>query len=93
MALVIKVGEKSEMPPVPKNFPTCGNYLPEHEEFLNLNSTKCGEPKNLLKRIETFFVGEENCDDEVIKTSSSSGEVMQTKVIALISLLALSLFI
>ncbi|XP_030746465.1 laccase-5-like, partial [Sitophilus oryzae] len=29
MALVFQVGENGQMPPVPKGFPTCGNYLPE----------------------------------------------------------------
>lgn len=29
MALIIQVGEKSDMKPVPSNFPKCGNYLPE----------------------------------------------------------------
>lgn len=29
MALVFKVGEDDEMPPVPDGFPKCGNYLPE----------------------------------------------------------------
>lgn len=29
MALIIQVGEKSEMKPVPSNFPKCGNYMPE----------------------------------------------------------------
>lgn len=27
MAMVIKVGEHDDMPPVPKNFPTCNNYF------------------------------------------------------------------
>lgn len=26
MALILKVGDKSDMVPVPKNFPTCGDY-------------------------------------------------------------------
>ncbi|KAG5884696.1 hypothetical protein JTB14_013708 [Gonioctena quinquepunctata] len=29
MAIVLQVGEKKDMLPVPKNFPKCGNYLPE----------------------------------------------------------------
>lgn len=29
MALVFKFGENHEMPPVPNNFPQCGNYVPE----------------------------------------------------------------
>ncbi|XP_014205468.1 laccase-1-like [Copidosoma floridanum] len=33
MALVFKVGEHKTMPPVPKNFPTCGDYEPEIPGF------------------------------------------------------------
>lgn len=28
MALAVQVGEQSDLPPVPKDFPKCGNYLP-----------------------------------------------------------------
>lgn len=30
MALVFKVGEHKDMAPIPKNFPTCGSYMPEN---------------------------------------------------------------
>ncbi|KAI8423722.1 hypothetical protein MSG28_012753 [Choristoneura fumiferana] len=30
MALVFKVGEHKDMPPVPRYFPTCGNYMPDN---------------------------------------------------------------
>ncbi|XP_063393914.1 uncharacterized protein LOC134679036 [Cydia fagiglandana] len=30
MALVFKVGEHKDMPPVPRNFPRCGNYMPDN---------------------------------------------------------------
>ncbi|XP_072384918.1 uncharacterized protein [Diabrotica undecimpunctata] len=29
MAMIVQVGEKDDMLPVPENFPKCGNYLPE----------------------------------------------------------------
>jgi len=29
MAAVLKIGENSDMPPVPAGFPKCGNYKPE----------------------------------------------------------------
>ena len=32
MALVFKIGEHSDFPPVPKNFPTCGDWLTPIEE-------------------------------------------------------------
>lgn len=28
MALIFKVGEHSDFPPIPKNFPTCGDFIP-----------------------------------------------------------------
>ena len=28
MALILKVGDNNEMPPVPANFPTCNDYMP-----------------------------------------------------------------
>lgn len=30
MALVFKVGEHKDMPPVPRDFPSCGSYLPDN---------------------------------------------------------------
>lgn len=30
MALVFKVGEHKDMPPVPQDFPTCGSYMPDN---------------------------------------------------------------
>ncbi|CAH2239675.1 laccase-2-like [Pararge aegeria] len=30
MALVFKVGEHRDMPPIPHDFPTCGNYMPDN---------------------------------------------------------------
>lgn len=29
MAIIFKVGEHSDFPPIPKNFPQCGDYLPD----------------------------------------------------------------
>ena len=31
MALVIRIGDKEDIPPVPPNFPRCGNYLASDE--------------------------------------------------------------
>lgn len=30
MALVFKVGDHKDMAPIPRNFPTCGNYMPDN---------------------------------------------------------------
>ncbi|TMW44293.1 hypothetical protein DOY81_010627 [Sarcophaga bullata] len=35
MALVLKVGDNDEMVPVPKNFPTCHDYMPSDKESEN----------------------------------------------------------
>lgn len=35
MALVLKVGDNDEMVPVPKNFPTCHDYMPSDKESDN----------------------------------------------------------
>ena len=32
MGLIFKVGEHSDFPPVPKSFPTCGNWLPPMDD-------------------------------------------------------------
>lgn len=78
MALVVKVGEKSEMLPVPKNFPTCGNYIPVDE---NNNNTKTNcEKTSLVKQIENLFTGDENCDDP---NSSSINKIKYTILMAL----------
>lgn len=38
MALIVQVGEKGDMKPVPSHFPKCGNFMPEplldeHNDF------------------------------------------------------------
>lgn len=37
MALVFKVGEHSDFPPVPKKFPQCGDYIPDETSDSNVN--------------------------------------------------------
>lgn len=32
MALVFKVGDYHQMPQLPKNFPTCSNFMPQHTD-------------------------------------------------------------
>lgn len=50
MALVFKFGEDDEMPPVPKNFPQCGNYIYD----TNLPSKTTTFLPNWLKKLFTF---------------------------------------
>ena len=38
MSLVFKVGETSQMPKVPKNFPTCSDYVPASENFVSFSN-------------------------------------------------------
>ena len=40
MALVLKVGDNDEMVPVPKNFPTCHDYMPGDKESENSNENQ-----------------------------------------------------
>lgn len=70
MALVFKIGENSDIPPVPRNFPTCGNFNPEEElePELNVpveqdNCTYVLDPRNRLLR-------NMNISDDCIVTSS-----------------------
>ena len=37
MALVFKVGEHSDFPPVPSKFPQCGDYIPDETSDSNVN--------------------------------------------------------
>ncbi|XP_034099549.2 uncharacterized protein LOC117564761 [Drosophila albomicans] len=39
MALVFKVGNNDEMQPIPRNFPTCGDYVPDSRADLESSST------------------------------------------------------
>lgn len=39
MALVFKVGEHNEMPPIPTEFPTCGSYMPDDNLEHHTSST------------------------------------------------------
>ncbi|CAG9792346.1 unnamed protein product [Diatraea saccharalis] len=44
MALVFKVGEHKDMVPIPRNFPTCGSYMPDN--MLENETTE--KPKNVI---------------------------------------------
>lgn len=41
--MILQVGEKSDMKPVPSHFPTCGNYMPE--PLLDDNNNIRGDDK------------------------------------------------
>jgi L-ascorbate oxidase len=43
MALVFKVGDHKDMAPLPKNFPTCGSYMPD-----NMLENHTEKPKNVI---------------------------------------------
>lgn len=42
MALIFKVGDYNQMPPLPKGFPTCSNYLPSLNDNNNVKPEKVG---------------------------------------------------
>lgn len=54
MGLVVKVGEDSQMLPVPKNFPKCGDYVPDEVD--------CSQ-RSFLSKVEGYLFGEV-CDDK-----------------------------
>ncbi|XP_017843672.2 uncharacterized protein LOC108600530 isoform X2 [Drosophila busckii] len=43
MALVVKVGDNDQMMPVPRNFPTCGDYVPDSREDSVTSTTENDE--------------------------------------------------
>lgn len=45
MAIVFKIGENSDMPPVPENFPECNSFTPEIKEKSKMYTT-CDNPDN-----------------------------------------------
>ncbi|XP_060073312.1 uncharacterized protein LOC132553117 [Ylistrum balloti] len=46
MALILQVGDVDQMPPTPKNFPTCGNFNFPQEEFEEFINVETGLPEN-----------------------------------------------
>ncbi|KAJ8920457.1 hypothetical protein NQ315_005325 [Exocentrus adspersus] len=56
MAVVLKVGETSDMLPVPKNFPRCGDYLPEPvTECVGSDCDTSCDSNSFLNHVESFF--------------------------------------
>lgn len=53
MALVFKVGEHSEMPPVPREFPRCGSYMPD--DNLEHDTTKKPDNDNKIVSITHWW--------------------------------------
>lgn len=56
MGIVFKVGEHSEMPPVPKNFPQCTNYL--HDTHSTLPCSDSFVISTLNKLLPSLFESE-----------------------------------
>lgn len=74
MAVILKVGESNQMRPVPKHFPTCGNYIPvEGEE----------EEKETSSTTEFF----NNTKAQHESSSSSRNRVVQNVQLAIIFIL------
>ncbi|XP_072039919.1 uncharacterized protein [Amphiura filiformis] len=50
MAIAIQVGESSDLPPVPENFPRCGSWSPSSDENENENEDESEEESNNKQR-------------------------------------------
>lgn len=70
MALAFKVGENSDMPPVPKNFPTCGNFIPADDYLIGVEQDKCDHIKKNFTFFQSIWKHFYTIDD--CKTSSTS---------------------
>ncbi|XP_076174595.1 uncharacterized protein LOC143150301 [Ptiloglossa arizonensis] len=70
MSLIFKVGEHEEMLPVPRNFPTCGNWRPNnaHHEENTMNDLSSTTKKRSMETtdVETNEITE-NSNQELIK--------------------------
>lgn len=71
MSLVFKIGENSDIPPVPQGFPQCGNWVPDHESVTstttehntqNTPTEHCSSTDNtLITRILHTILLEDKC--------------------------------
>ncbi|XP_066146897.1 uncharacterized protein [Euwallacea fornicatus] len=81
MALIFKVGEDNQMPPVPQGFPRCGDYLPLVPGDIEPPKPVCSK-NALIKNFEKVLFGD-YCQD----TSAGSGIIGLSSAIAQICLL------
>ncbi|KAL1506103.1 hypothetical protein ABEB36_005531 [Hypothenemus hampei] len=68
MALVFKIGENDEMPPVPEGFPRCGNYIPSNISW-GEKQTECSR-NFIVNQLETLFF-KHSCQSETSGTDVS----------------------
>ncbi|XP_021372423.1 uncharacterized protein LOC110462667 [Mizuhopecten yessoensis] len=54
LALILQVGDVDQMPPTPKNFPTCGNFNFPQEEFEDM--TKKSKTSSKAKGVTSAFL-------------------------------------
>ncbi|XP_025836116.1 laccase-like isoform X3 [Agrilus planipennis] len=86
MAVIFKVGENHEMPPVPKDFPTCGNYLPEISKLPTINPCIKKESIYSLKYwFPTFF-------DDSCNSSSGSSSIDSNRISVIVLVLIFTKF-
>jgi hypothetical protein len=58
MSLVLQVGEDGDWPPVPRNFPRCGNYLPTPylEDYGNTSGLSSKSPLPFVPTTTKGFI-------------------------------------
>ena len=87
MGLIFKIGEHSDFPPVPKGFPTCGNWIPpmdDDEEEISSNSDSHNDTFNSNAIEIDLFLSNTIHSKHVTKTVSSTtpnGKIYQDNVI------------
>jgi len=45
MGVIFKIGEHKDFPPIPDNFPTCGDWFPSETKTVDVNFTVHKDPK------------------------------------------------
>lgn len=86
MALIFKVGEHHQMPPVPDNFPMCGNYFPESSAPAKPDTCQSNSlVVNALRKIFPEVLESAECSS----AAAASREVTWATLITVIVLLAL----
>lgn len=59
MALVFKIGNAKQMPDLPKNFPTCWNYIPNEKDNVPDGSSAhhhCQSTRTLMGAVLTVIL-------------------------------------
>lgn len=82
MALIFKVGEHSQMPPVPLGFPTCGNYFPVSSA--PITPVKCQTDSPLVNALKKLLP--QTLEDFECSNSASSQRLAWAVLITIVLL-------